>query len=259
MATYEKLVAKSNRKLEKQKLKEKKTTPEYWFKEGYWYRDYKPKKAIKLLEKAVELGHDKADFEIAKIYQKLDNYDLARKHYKIAISKGVKEAPAKLEEMEKEYDRMKPYLPQKKTTEEDKIHVTYKHNNPLFAAEPITRDKHGKFIQEHTFITCPACRAETKHMDRTSSGIENTMIGKTYVDTFECSDPECGLVYKTITTVRVEYRKKEPSWKEILLSKESNEEERVDVITIEYTADKNKVGKDVLKILKDGGGEFIRR
>lgn len=248
---------KANKKNAKANLEKEKLKPEYWYKEGSRCDALgKSKKAIENFKKAADMGNEKAVFRLADLYQRTREYSKAREYYKKAVELDVKGAKEAYETFEEFYEKIKDTIT---LAPAEKIHATYKYNNPLFGVEYYGKDKYIKFIQQHTFSACPACRGEIDLINHEDNGVEFTMSGKTIIDTFKCSAPECGLEFKKYTTMKAEYRKKSPSWKDMLFGRDSDEEERVEIVTIEHIADKNKVGKDVISILKMGDGEFIRK
>lgn len=258
----EKQLAKDNKRAEKIKAKidakNEKATPEYWINEGEKYYYTKPKKAIDCFKKASECGGYKVYLKIARLYKSEGEYTKAREYYKLAINVKIEDAESEYKKFEEEFRdlRKQGNIVLK---EADKYHVTYKHDRPLFAPIDGIKDKQLKFMGEHVFCSCPVCRAGTTSINQESSGVEYTLSGKIIIDTFECDDPECGFIFKRYMTLKAEYRKKEPTFKDMVLGRDSKEEERVEVITIEHYANKNTTGKDVLSILKMGNGEFVRK
>ena len=268
------------KELIKKAKKEEKKNPEFLYQLGLIFKngegvDKDDKKAAKYFEKAADLGHIQGQIETAIRWWKYWNsYYYANLYLQKAIDQGSEEAKNILEEMKSEEAEKK--ASKNKTANDNLIHCSNRTGQDLFEKAKFKDDAYTTFCKKHTFVCCPACRGKIKMLNETINGqLTEKMVwihdkgtsfehrsdpfdhptneGQTLTQEYQCLD--CNLTFTKTTHTKYIEKDKEQSFKQMLTDKWAGLEWWKNV-TISYNADKTKVGKDVLKVLKKSEGKF---
>ena len=271
------------KELIKKAKKEEKKNPEFLYQLGLRFKngegtDKNEKKAAKYFEKAADLGHVQGQIETAIRWWKYWNsYYYANLYFQKAIDQGSEEAETILNEMKKEEQEKK--LKKLKTESDNLIHVTNSKGSNLYDTPKFKDDDFTSFTKKHTFICCPACRGviditnhktqgqltekvvtvydkDTIFEHKTGPYEKPTYEGQTITQTYECES--CKLKFDKVTHIRYEEKDKQETLKE-MVTMTGGGTEWWKIVKISYVADKTKIGKDVLKILKKSEGKFEGR
>lgn len=268
------------KELIKKAKKEEKKNPEFLYQLGLRFKngegtDKNEKKAAKYFEKAADLGHVQGQIETAIRWWKYWNsYYYANLYFQKAIAQGSEEAKNILEEMKCEETEKKAN--KKKSLNDNLIHCSNEKSSDLFERVKFKDNAYTTFFKNHTFVCCPACRGKIKMLNETIDGqltekkvwifdkgtsfehrsdpFDNpTYEGQTLTQEYQCQD--CSLIFKKTTHTKYIEKDKEQSLKQVLTDKWAGLE-WLRTVTISYSADETKVGKDVLKVLKKSEGKF---
>lgn len=264
----------------KKAKKEEKENPEFLYQLGLRFKNGEGTnvdmfKAAKYFAKAGKFGHIKAHIEHALFWWKtVKSYYYAEIYLNKAIKLGSEEAKEILTEMKTEEQEKKDN--KKKSFNDNLIHCSNTKGSDLYEIPKFKDDDYTTFLKNHTLICCPACRGEITVIDHKTQGqlteqvitiydkdtiferktdpySKPTYEGQTITQVYECSC--CKLVFDKITYTKYEIKDKEETLKEVITMNGGGTEWWRNV-KISYNADKTKVGKDVLKILKKSEGKF---
>lgn len=255
----------------KKAKKEEKKNPEFLYQLGLRFKngdgvEAHYGKAYKYFTKAADMGHIQGQIETALCWWKYyHSYYYADLYFNKAIKQGSEEAQQLLEQMQQEKENKK----QAKLPKDNLIHCTGPKDVALYETPKFKDDAYTTFCKEHTLICCPACRKEiiqagyqvdgelTYRMLTFYAGMSMfaTDDGQKITQTYKCN--HCGMVFTKTTHTTVEKKDKPVTFKEMLtMSDSAGGYEWWQHIEVKHQADKTKVGKDVLKVLKKFDGEF---
>lgn len=252
--------------LEMQHTLEDKDNPEFLYKQGLSFLNgdgvaLNINKGIDLLYKSGKLNYDNAKLEYSKYYANRFYVNQAEIWLTELIEKGNEEAKVLLENLQK--------LKDNKTL----IAVA---NGDFYETPKFKDDEYTSFLKRHTLICCPACRGKLKEINyKTDGQLTEKMVtvfdkgtsfehttdaydhptyaGQTVTLTYECEC--CKLSFDKVIHTKLEIRDKQDTLKEMITGT-GGKTEWWKLVKISYETDKTKVGKDVLKILKNGEGKF---
>jgi len=268
------------KELIKKAKKEEKKNPEFFYQLGLRFKngegvDKDEKKAAKYFEKAADLGHVQGQIETAVRWWKYWNsYYYANLYFQKAIDQGSEEAKNILAEMKNEEAEKKAN--KKKLVDDNLIHCSNKTGQDLYETPKWKDDNYTTFYKNHTLVCCPACRGKIEMVNHKTEGHltekvitvydkgtsfehrsdpfdKPTYEGQSLTQEYKCQN--CKLIFTKTTHTKIEIRDKQDTLKEMITGT-GGKTEWWKLVKISYEADKTKVGKDVLKILKKSDGKF---